>query len=189
MDKNYKAFIDHFATNLPLSDTTKEEIVGQLSILHLGKKHVLIRENHHHDFAYFVVKGAVRSYYLKDGVEINTWFAFENEMVGSLHNFKNKPSRETIELIEDSTLISIHLKKIRPLMLSNIQIANFICAIIEEYALFLEDRIYYSQMMSSIDRYLALLDNEPTLFRRVPLTQIASYLGISRETLSRLRSK
>jgi CRP-like cAMP-binding protein len=74
-------------------------------------------------------------------------------------------------------------------MHSNIQIANFINGIIEDYALFLEDKIYYSQMMSSIDKYLILLDREPTLFQRVPLTYIASYLGISRETLSRLRSK
>ena len=110
-------------------------------------------------------------------------------MVGSLHNFKYNPSRETIELIENSTLISINLKQIKPLMFSNIQIANFINAIIEDYALFLEDKIYFSQMMSSIDKYLILLDKEPQIFQRIPLTYIASFLGISRETLSRLRAK
>jgi CRP-like cAMP-binding protein len=120
---------------------------------------------------------------------VNTWFALENDMVGSLHNFKDNPSRETIELIENSTLISINLKQVKPLMFSNIQIANFINAIIEDYALFLEDKIYFSQMMSSIDKYLILLDKEPKLFQRIPLTYIASFLGISRETLSRLRAK
>jgi CRP-like cAMP-binding protein len=110
-------------------------------------------------------------------------------MVGSLHNFKNKPSRETMELVENSTLISFNLKHIKPRMHTNIQIANFIHEILEDYALFLEDKIYFSQMMSSKDKYLILLDKEPQLFQRIPLTYIASYLGISRETLSRLRAK
>ena len=116
MDILFKTFIDHFSTNQELSETTKAEICAHLTILNLDKKHVLIKENQRHDFAYFVVKGAVRSYYLKDGVEVNTWFALENDMVGSLHNFKDNPSRETIELIENSTLISINLKQIKPLM-------------------------------------------------------------------------
>jgi CRP-like cAMP-binding protein len=189
MDILFKTFIDHFSNNQKLSEKTIAEICNQLSVLNLEKKHILISENQRHDFAYFVIKGAVRSYYLKDGLEVNTWFALENDMVGSLHNFKNYPSRETIELIENSTLISINLKQVKPLMFSNIQIANFINAIIEDYALFLEDKIYFSQMMSAIDKYLILLDKEPQLFQRIPLTYIASFLGISRETLSRLRAK
>ena len=91
--------------------------------------------------------------------------------------------------MENSKLISINLKQIKPLMLSNVQIANFINAIIEEYALFLEDKVYFSQMMSSMDKYLVLLEQDPQLFQRIPLTYIASFLGISRETLSRLRAK
>ncbi len=189
MDILFKTFIDYFSTNYPLTDHTKAEICSHLSILNLDKKHILVKENQRHDFAYFVIKGAVRSYYLKDGIEVNTWFALENDMVGSLQNFQDNPSRETMELLEISTLISINLKQIKPLMFSNIQIAHFINAIIIEYALFLEDKIFFSQMMNSIDKYQILLEREPQLFQRVPLTYIASFLGISRETLSRLRAK
>jgi hypothetical protein len=78
----------------------------------------------------------------------------------------------------------------RPLiLLILLYCSNFISSIIEEYTIFLEDRIFYSQLMNSLERYEALLENEPKVFQRVPLTYIASYLGISRETLSRLRSK
>jgi CRP-like cAMP-binding protein len=189
MDSLFQPFLDHFSKNLPLSDQTKVEIGSHLKILNLNKKHILIQENQRHDFAYFVIKGAVRSFYLKDGTEVNTWFALENDMVGSLQNFNDKPSRETIELVENCTLIAINIKKIKPLMLTNIQIANFINAIIEEYALFLEDKIYFSQMMNSIDKYLTLVDKQPQLLQRIPLTYIASFLGITRETLSRLRAK
>jgi len=189
MDTSLKCFIDHFSASQQLTALTTEELCAHLSILNLTKGHVIIRENERHGFAYFVIKGAVRSYYLRDGVEVNTWFALENDMVGSLHNFKDEPSRETMELIENSTLISVNLKEIKVLMFSNIQIANFVNAIIEEYALFLEDKIHFTQMMRSMDKYLILLEKEPQLFQRVPLTYIASFLGISRETLSRLRAK
>jgi len=189
MDNIFKTFIDHFATNQKLSENTIAEICNHLSVLNLDKKHVLIKENQRHDFAYFVIKGAVRSFYLKDGIEVNTWFALENDMVGSLQNFNDNPSRETIELVENCTLIAINIKKIKPLMFSNIQIANFVNTIIEEYALFLEDKFYFSQMANSIDKYLTLLDKEPQILQRIPLTYIASFLGITRETLSRLRAK
>jgi CRP-like cAMP-binding protein len=189
MDILFQPFLEHFSKNLPLSDQTKVEIGRHLEILNLNKRHLLIQENQRHDFAYFVIKGAVRSFYLKDGIEVNTWFALENDMVGSLKNFNDNPSRETMELVENSTLIAINIKKIKPLMLSNIQIANFINAIIEEYALFLEDKFYFSQMMNSIDKYLTLVDKQPQLLQRIPLTYIASFLGITRETLSRLRAK
>jgi CRP-like cAMP-binding protein len=111
MDSIFQPFIDHFSANQQLSDETKAEICSHLSILNLNKKHVLINENQRHDFAYFVIKGAVRSYYLKDGIEVNTWFALENDMVGSLQNFNDKPSRETIELVENCTLIAINIKR------------------------------------------------------------------------------
>jgi len=189
MDILFQPFLEHFSKNLQLSDQTQAEIGSYLSILNLNKKHILIQENQRHDFAYFLIKGAVRSFYLKDGIEVNTWFALENDMVGSLQNFNDNPSRETIELVENSTLIAINIKKIKPLMLSNIQIANFINAIIEDYALFLEDKIYFSQMMNSIDKYLTLVDKQPQLLQRIPLTYIASFIGITRETLSRLRAK
>jgi CRP/FNR family transcriptional regulator, anaerobic regulatory protein len=189
MDNAFRAFINHYALGQKLSEDTIADICVHLSVLNLGKKHLLIKENHHHNYAYFVIKGAVRSYYLKNGIEVNTWFAWENDMVGSLHNFQGRPSRETIELIENCTLISINLKELKPLMFSNIQIANFIYAIIEEYALFLEEKCFLTQMMSSMDKYQLLLDKEPQLFQRIPLTYIASFLGITRETLSRLRAK
>jgi CRP-like cAMP-binding protein len=189
MDILFQPFFEYFSKNLILSDQTKAEIGSHLSILNLNKKHILIQENQRHGFAYFVIKGAVRSFYLKDGIEVNTWFALENDMVGSLQNFNDSPSRETIELVENSTLIAININKIKPLMLSNIQIANFINAIIEEYAMFLEDKIYFSQMSNSIDKYLTLVDKQPQLLQRIPLTYIASFLGITRETLSRLRAK
>jgi CRP-like cAMP-binding protein len=110
-------------------------------------------------------------------------------VIGSLHAYNNLPSRETVELLEEATLVSVNLRTLKPFIYSNLQISNFIRAVIEEYAEFLEDRLFNSQFMSSMERYELLLKHEPQALQRVPLTYIASYLGISRETLSRLRSK
>jgi CRP-like cAMP-binding protein len=189
MDNFISNFIKQYSQGFAITSETIDKLKRYLTITSHPKNHVLIRENQLHDFAYFLMKGAVRSYYLKDGTEVNTWFAFENDMVGSFHNFRNLPSRETVELLEDSTLISINLRTVKPQMYSNLQISNFIGSIIEEYAVFLEDRIFYSQFMSSMERYELLLKHEPMALQRIPLTYIASYLGISRETLSRLRGK
>jgi len=150
---------------------------------------VLIREKQNSGFIYLLIKGAARSYYLKNGKEINTWFAFEGDVVGSLRNYNNLPSRETIELLEDSILLSFDINKIKPLLTENAEIANLVNLAIEEYSLYLEDKLYYTHLRSAREKYHALLTNEPKTFQRVPLTFIASYLGISRETLSRLRSK
>jgi hypothetical protein len=94
-----------------------------------------------------------------------------------------------MELLEDSILISIPLKQLKPLMQTNNEVANFVNAILEEYALFLEDKLFFTQLMSGMDKYRTLLEQEPQLFQRIPLTYLASFLGITRETLSRLRAK
>ena len=81
------------------------------------------------------------------------------------------------------------MNTLRPLLKSNIQVSNFVRIIIEDYTAFLEDRLFALQYMSSMERYLHLIESNPEIFQRIPLTHIASYLGITRETLSRLRAK
>lgn len=189
MDKILDKFLNQYVTSIQFDDTSKLEISKHLSVIDKMKNSVLVQENSYTDFAYFIIKGAIRAYYLKDGVEINTWFALENEMVASFNNYQSKPSKVTLELVEDCKLIAINLRTLKPVLNHNVQISNFVRAVIEEYTEFLEDRLYATQFMSSLDRYAYLLENDPEVIQRIPLTYIASYLGISRETLSRIRGK
>ena len=160
-----------------------------LQVLEFPKKHLLVKEGQTNNLVYLMIQGAARSYYLKEGREINTWFAFENDVVGSLRNYQELPSRETIELLEDSVLLAFDIKKIKPLMLKNVEISNLVNNAIKEYSLYLEDKFFFTHLRTAKEKYDALIANEPDTFQRVPLTYIASYLGISRETLSRLRAK
>ena len=131
----------------------------------------------------------VKAYYLNDGKEICSWFAAENDIVGNMNAHRGTPSNETIELLEDSELISFQIRQINELAKSNLAISHFINEILEEHILFLEKRIYDLQFVSSSDRYKRLLEEAPGILQRVSLTDIASYLGVSRETLSRIRGQ
>lgn len=155
----------------------------------VSKKQLLVREGTICTKFYWICKGASRSFYLHNGTEVHTWFAFENEVIGSLRSFNELPSRENIESLEDGILIAIDIPGLRSLMLDNLEIMRFVNQTILEYALFMEDKIFDLHMKAAADKFNALLTHQPEVFRRVPLTYIASYLGISRETLSRLRSR
>lgn len=172
-----------------LSQKTKAMLKPLMSIQQLPKKKVLIRENQVNSQLYLMLQGAARSFFLRQGVEVHTWFAFENEVLGSLRNFGSLPARETVELLEDSLLIAFDSYGIKALMKDQVEVANFVNASLIEYALYLEDKLFYTQLRSAKERFDNLLAHEPEIFQRVPLTYIASYLGISRETLSRLRAK
>jgi hypothetical protein len=84
-------------------------------------------------------------------------------------------------------LLSIHLRGLKALAGENTEVAAFVNATLVEYALFLEDKLFFSQLKSAAEKLKALKEHQPEVFQRVSLTHIASFLGISRETLSRLR--
>jgi len=185
-----KIIIDQFLENHKprLSEKTVTSLRPLLSVVHLPKKQVLVREKQFCSKIYLIQKGASRSFYLHNGREVHTWFAFEGEVIGSLRNFNNQPSRESIVLVEDSVLIAFDIPGIKILMEQQIEVANFVNIAILEYASFLEDRLFDLHLKSASEKFNALLKHEAEIFQRIPLTYIASYLGISRETLSRLRA-
>jgi len=172
-----------------LSSETMALLRTCLRVDTLPKRHVLIREQQTSAYVYLLTSGAARSYYLHDGTEVHTWFAFEGELAGSLRNFSGLPSRETIELLEPSTVLVFDIKALKSLMSDNLEVAHFVHSAILEHALYLEDRIHRTHLRSAKEKLSALLEHEPEILRRVPLTYIASYLGITRETLSRIRAK
>lgn len=172
-----------------MEDSTLEIIVDHSEFVSFEKGTALVKEGDRHLYGYFIVKGAMKAYYLKDGKEVCTWFAFENEFIGTLHAFEGLPSKETLELIEDSELIRFQLRGLKEVSEQNLAISLLVNEMMKEEILYLEDRLNQIQFMTSKERYERLLKKEPYLLQRVSLTDIASFLGISRETLSRIRSQ
>jgi len=149
----------------------------------------LIAEGKQHDYFYLILYGSVKSYYHKESKEVCLWFAFENEVVSTIKTFEGEPSNETIELLEDSNLIQLKTEPIKKLAQIDLSISHWITELITDHALFLEERLYNLQFLTSQERYKALIKIAPEILQKVSLTDIASYLGVSRETLSRIRAK
>lgn len=189
MQTDIHRVISYYLEENPPHLASLESITPHLSLIHEEKGRCLVEEGKTHNYVYFLLEGAARSYYLKEGLEVNSWFAFEDEMVGSLQNYLGKPSRVSIELLENSKLVCLQLDSMREALKKEAILNVFVRKILEEYTDFLEDRLFGLQHMSSMDRYTYLLETDKQIWDRVSLTHIASYLGMSRETLSRLRGK
>jgi CRP-like cAMP-binding protein len=172
-----------------LGESSLDSFVENATYLKSTKGTKLISEGKRHHYFYLILNGGVKSYYRKDSKEVALWFAFENETVATINTFRGLPSNETIELLEDSELIRFKTKPIKELTQTNLAISNLMTELITEHAVFLEQRLYQLQFMSSEERYKALINVAPEVLQKVSLTDISSYLGVSRETVSRIRRK
>ena len=168
---------------------TIDNFIKLSSFIELNKGTELISEGKRHHYFYLIVKGGVKSYYAKESKEVCTWFAFENEIIGTTSTLQGLPSNESIQLLEDSKLIRFNIEKIKELTNTNLKISQLLNNIWAEHAIFLEAKLYLLQFTNSQERLNALIKYNSEILQRVSLTDIASFLGISRETLSRIRAK
>lgn len=141
-------------------------------------------------YLYFLEKGALRGFYNLDGKDITHWFAFENEFVTSFHSFSTQqPAIENIQLLEGSILWAISKERLMQLLNQYHEIERLVRIAYEKYYVRLEERFVNAQFKTASERYHYLLAQMPGITERVSLGHIASYLGISQETLSRIRSR
>ena len=118
------------------------------------------------------------------------FFSFENDFVTSFHSFITlEPSVENIQLLEGSILWSISKEQLTQLFNRYHEIERLVRIAYEKYYIRLEERYVNAQFKTAKELYENLLRQTPYILERVPLGYIASYLGISQETLSRIRSK
>jgi len=189
--ENYNNLFSLFATIYPISKELKAEIIENSKVLEIPKKIKLLSVGENSHTIYFIISGTARQYYLdKQGKESNTWFLFENELLISVFSFyTGNPSFEYIETLEDCKLISLKRDRLDYLYNKFMEF-NFVGRQLTElYYLRNELQANELRMLSAKERYERLLARNPALFQRVSLTHISSYLGISRETLSRIRSR
>ena len=137
---------------------------------------------------YFVTKGMLRSYYFSDGKEVTNWFALENDFATSIFSFlSGKNGYENIETLEDTTIEMLSSNTLQDLYLQFPETERAGRLIMENYSIQLEERLINIQFKSAKDRYELLMKKYPEIILRAPLGAIASYLGITQETLSRIR--
>ncbi len=139
---------------------------------------------------YFINRGLARIYYFKDDTDITESFAFENQIVVRIESlFTGKPSRKGIQMLEDSEVVAIDAARLFRLYDSFPDIERLFRKIFEAGYVETVNRIESLQFHSAEERYRDLLQSSPDILKRVPLKFIASYLGITPVSLSRIRAR
>ena len=187
--EDYQNLFNLFNAIYPLSEEIKVTIVDNSDLIHVKKKVKLLSVGELSNTIYFIVKGAARIYYLdREGKETNTWFLFENELLISIYSFyTGKPSFEYLETLEDCKLIAVKREKLEEIYLKHMEFNFSGRKLTEFYHMRNEIQANELRMLNAKERYQKLMERNPQLFQRVSLGHIASYLGISQETLSRIR--
>ncbi|MDB5232933.1 MAG: Crp/Fnr family transcriptional regulator [Chitinophagaceae bacterium] len=174
----------------PISDKLGEALLEYGEIIHLKKDELFLKAGMVSNHASWILKGLVRSYYVREGEEITTKFLTEGATITSIYSFySRKPGNEYIMALEDSVLACFtydHMQR----MYKDFPEFNVIGRIVtERYLYFLEIELYNLRKTKAEDRYQYFIKHFPDLHQRVPLKYIATYLGMNLETLSRIRGK
>lgn len=181
---------DFFKSMIPEIENNWNEIESMFQNITLPPKSTLLLEGDVADRVYFINRGCLRLWFNDDGKDITFQFFFENQIVSSFESFYNcQPSLFNIETIELSDVSMITKKDMQKL------IARF--PILNEYFIkILSDRfICYTKLFlsriknSPKERYKELIENDSQVIKRIPHHYIASYLGITPVSLSRIRKR
>ena len=138
---------------------------------------------------YFVKKGIVRAYVERDGKEITFWIGTEGATVVSLKSYiNNECGYETVECMEESVFYVLRRDVLEELFIKDIHIANWGRKFAEIEFLRTEEKLIPLLFTKASDRYKTLLECQPELLQRLPLECLASYLGVTPVSLSRIRA-
>lgn len=142
------------------------------------------------DHIYLIEDGIARAFYYKDGKDITAHFATSNSIITAIDSFiQRKKSRYNIELVVDSTLISFANKDLEQLLINKPHYEKYFRMLLEQLYIDLAQRTEDLLFFDAKDRYDKLMKETPELIQKVPLMHIASFIGITQETLSRIRAK
>lgn len=172
-------------------DTVEEQIIRSLSSCRQFQRGDLLQPiGHTCRTWYFLLSGVARIFYYKDEVDITEHFAFEDNFVVRFESlYTGRPSSKAIELLETSDVLSINANSLSKYYDLYPKLERVFNKIGEAAHVSTINRIESLQFHTAEERYDALLKEQPDLVLRVPQKYIASYLGITPVSLSRIRGK
>jgi len=181
--------ITYLSKYTSLSDELVAIIIKSTVIKKYKKGTLLLKAGDISNESYFVLNGCVRSYVITDGDEQTLDFYTEEQPILPISYGKNTPSEQYLECVED-TILTINTQEHENEMFLKYPQFESICRIMSDVIManFQESFVFY-KLTKPEERYLFLQNNRPDLFQRVPQYQLASYLGIKPESLSRLRKR
>ena len=181
--------VKYISNHLHLSDELEKIVIESSNIKTYKKGELILSEASIANESYLVLKGCLRSYLIKDGDEITLDLYTEGQPITPKNYGKKIPAEHFLECVEESTL-NVNSPEFEAEMFQKYPQFESICRIIGEVILSQhQDHFTNYKMTSAEDRYLHLVETRPTLLQRVPQYQIASYLGLTPQSLSRIRKR
>ena len=174
----------------PLPKNSLDRIVCEADEIDFDRNTVIIEADRIEKYIYFVKSGLLRAYVLTDGREITFWIGQEGAVALSMESYINhRPGYESIATLEPTVLYRIPSEKLAGLYETDIHIANWGRKFAETEIIRAERCLIPHLSTTATDRYENLLNQNPALLNRIPLEKLASYLGITPVSLSRIRGK
>lgn len=180
---------DFIEKYMPLTAEEKEVMASMDVIRQVKKGTTLLSRGECSNEGYFVLKGCIRTYYIIDGEEKTTAFYTEMEGVTPPCVITKEASEYCVDCLEDS-IITVSTPDMESEMFQRFPRFETLCRILSEELLIKEQFNFDAFKTSSPEqRYLRLMEKRPDLIQRVPQYQLASYLGIAPQSLSRMRAR
>ncbi|SDI30569.1 Crp/Fnr family transcriptional regulator [Chryseobacterium jejuense] len=156
----------------------------------LKKGDILLNQGEVCRKSHLILDGVARKFTYADKKELTTEFFFKDDIAISFKSYINQnPSKEVIECLSDVMVESVDYKAFEIAKQKFSLLMEYDILLTELYIIWLEDRLFNFHALNATERYEELLKKSPEYFHHLKLTHIASYLGISLETLSRIRAK
>ena len=189
MDKQF--LIQQFAKSYPnLSVEAIEKIAALGEINTIKRKDKFIHEGQFDRRIAFVINGLFRGFINHDGEDTTLWFSAEYDIIASYHGLLlNEASKMAYQALEDATVFVITYDELKNLAKSDAQIALSLIEMLEQILIESLQRNERFILLDAETRYLNLVKNKPNIVQRVPQKLLASYIGITPVSLSRLRAR
>jgi CRP-like cAMP-binding protein len=183
--------VEYFKNYLPLNNEEINLLDARVTQRHIKRRQMILQEGFVCKHYTFVEKGCFKMYGIDEkGTEHNLRFAAENDWIADLGSFyAENPSKLFIEAIEPSTILQIEKQNLLYLFINVPKFDRNFRVIVEEKFIELQNRLLQNFSLNAHQRYLDFLEQYQELALRLPNTQIASYLGITPEFLSKIRSE
>lgn len=182
--------IDHFSNYIPVSETLEKELKARIKLQIFKKGAVIHRAENICVESHFILKGIFRLYFLKKGREISEYFCAEGEWVNSPRSFMfSEPDNYYIDALEDSEVFTLHIRDLMFLFDKFPEMERYSRLSMSTMFYQMIERIHSFQSSDAKEKYDHFCRVYKHILPRLPLGMIASYLGITQETLSRVRAR
>lgn len=181
----------HFLNSVsPLSPALQEHLSSILKVKELSRKDFLLKPGNISREVCFISKGLLRCFYEDGDREVSRWFMKEGDVIFSISSFYDQiQSIEFIQAIEDTTVYYISHSELEEVYDRYTQFERIGRLLTIKYYKLWDQLLYVKGMQTASERYDWLLNHHPELLSRVPAKHIATYLGVTEVTLSRIKSR